>query len=199
MAAWACIQPPALDPAAAPRPGTPVAEDLSDLAVPPACGRIDRIEVWKHERILRAYCRSGGVVAMEIALGRNPEYRKLAVDDQRTPEGSYRVSEPPRASERFHLFIPLDYPARADAERALAEGRISLLDLARIDGAHDRGLPPPADTPLGGDIGLHGEGERWQGVSGVLDWTFGCVAVTDREIEFLAERVEPGVPVLIHP
>ena len=65
--------------------------------------------------------------------------------------------------------------------------------------AHERGLPPPQDTPLGGHIGLHGEGEAHAGDSARVDWTYGCVAVTDAEIERIAERVAVGTPVWIHP
>lgn len=136
---------------------------------------------------------------MVVALGRNRADDKQRMGDLRTPEGIYRVSEPPRDSDRFHRFVPLDYPSSDDARRGYAEGRLSRADLNRILRAHDAGLPPPQDTPLGGDIGLHGEGDRWQGASARLDWTFGCIAVSDAEIEFLADRLQPGVEVVIHP
>ena len=48
-------------------------------------------------------------------------------------------------------------------------------------------------------LALHGEGERWRGDSADLDWTYGCVALGDEEIDFLAERVEVGTPVDIVP
>jgi hypothetical protein len=86
-----------------------------------------------------------------------------------------------------------------DATAARADGRLSESDFERIAAAHRNRLPPPYDTPLGGDLGFHGEGERWKGDSPYLDWTYGCVAVADEEIEFLAARTEYGVPVWIHP
>jgi murein L,D-transpeptidase YafK len=135
---------------------------------------------------------------MTIAIGRGDPEAKERRGDERTPEGSYRVSAAPRAS-RFHRFLPIDYPSVADADTGLAAGRISAHDHRRILAAHDRGDPPPADTPLGGDLGLHGEGERWRGDSADLDWTYGCIALPDRDLDFLIERVEVGTPIAILP
>ena len=136
---------------------------------------------------------------MAVAIGRAQRDDKESAGDLRTPEGAYRVVEPPRASDRFHRFIPLDYPSPEDARRGYDEGRLSEGDLERILQAHQAGRLPPQDTPLGGEIGLHGEGDRWRGASARLDWTLGCIAVRDDEIDFLADRVMPGVAVVIHP
>lgn len=148
--------------------------------------------------MLRAFCAHGEIVEMTTALGREPIGHKRELGDLRTPEGLYRVAGPARESD-FRLFIPLDYPSRADADAALAARELSLDEYARIAAAHAAGEEPPADTSLGGAIGIHGEGRRWQGYTGRVDWTHGCVAVTDPEIEFLAERVETGTPVEILP
>jgi murein L,D-transpeptidase YafK len=156
-----------------------------------------RIEIHKAERRLRALCERGAVVEMTAAMGRDRGPKREA-GDLRTPEGSYRISGGPEAS-RFHAFVPIDYPSVADADRALAEGRIDPQQHARIVDAHARGDAPPPDTPLGGQIGIHGEGRRWAGDSADLDWTYGCVAVTDAELDFLIAHVEPGVPVEILP
>jgi murein L,D-transpeptidase YafK len=155
--------------------------------------------VRKAERSLSAHCAGGAVLTMTAAMGREPRGDKLASGDDRTPEGVYRIAGRARPS-RFHLFIPIDYPSAEDAAAALLEGRISARDHARILYAETFGKPPPDDTPLGSGLGLHGEGARWRGESAELDWTKGCVAVTDSEIEFLAERVEPGkTEVVIEP
>jgi murein L,D-transpeptidase YafK len=177
-------------PAPAPAPPTP--------PPPPPCERIVRIEVSKSQRLLRAWCARGAEVAMTAALGRDPVGPKREAGDVRTPEGHYRISGEPQPS-RFHAFVPIDYPSVADADLALAEGRIGLRDHRRIVRAHQRGVPPPGDTPLGGEIGLHGEGTRWAGDSEHLDWTLGCIAVTDDELDFLIARTGPGVPVDIVP
>lgn len=183
-----------------PPPPRPVARPVPAPVIPepPPCARISRIEVEKSARRLRAYCEFGAVVEMRAAVGRENEGTKLLSGDQRTPEGEYRVSEPARES-RFHLFLPIDYPSRADAQWGYVQGRISARDYRRIVAAHDLGLPPPGDTPLGGEIGLHGEGERWEGDTEHMDWTMGCIGLTDADIAFLAERSEVGTPVLILP
>jgi murein L,D-transpeptidase YafK len=160
--------------------------------------RVDGIEVSKSERRLRARCEGGAVVEMTVALGREPEGPKRDAGDWRTPEGTYRISEPPRSS-RYHRFIPIDYPSLEDARVALDEARISEEIYDRIVAAHDRGVSPPSDTPLGGELGLHGEGERWRGDSVDLDWTYGCLALTDADIDFLVERTEVGTPIVILP
>jgi hypothetical protein len=164
----------------------------------PACDRIVRIEVRKEARTLRAYCSQGDVVTMRVAIGREEVGAKSRSGDRRTPEGEYRVAGAARPG-RFHLFIPIDYPSVRDAEEALAGGLLSRPARDRIVEAHALGSEPPRDTALGGGLGFHGEGDRWRGVSGVLDWTDGCIAVSDAEIEFLAERVEPGAAVSILP
>lgn len=176
------------EPAALPEPAPP----------PPPCEKIFRIEIRKRARELVAYCEGGDSRRTTAAMGREPKGHKVAQGDLRTPEGRYRIVGPLERN-RFHGFIPIDYPSRADADAALADGRITRADHARIDDAHDRGVQPPADTPLGGDIGLHGEGTRWAGDSQHLDWTYGCVAVPDAELDFLAERIEVGTEVMILP
>lgn len=135
---------------------------------------------------------------MNVALGRDEVGHKFRAGDHRTPEGSYRISGAARES-RFYRFIPIDYPSEEDAKQGLASGRISTADYQRIRRAHERGETPPDDTAIGGNLGFHGEGKRWRGDSQDLDWTYGCIAMTDDEIDWITERVEPGVPVWIHP
>jgi lipoprotein-anchoring transpeptidase ErfK/SrfK len=188
-----------------PRPAEPPRADLPglldaeiSLADDPPCPRIAHIEVRKRERRLVARCNPGPAVVMKVALGREPVGAKTSRGDHRTPEGTYVVSGPAQ-STRFHRFIPIDYPSRRDADAALAAGAISATEHSRILArrAHDR--PPPQDTALGGGLGLHGEGPRWRGESAEVDWTFGCIAVRDHEIDFLAQRVKVGTPVWIVP
>ena len=152
----------------------------------------------KERRRLVAYCGGDVRVELPVALGRIPHGAKKRAEDRRTPEGVYRVVEPPRPS-RFHIFIPIDYPSVRDAERGLAAGEITPEIFERVKRAEQLGTLPPQDTILGGAIGLHGEGAKWQGESARSDWTLGCVALTDEHIEFIAERVSVGVEVRIEP
>src|SRR2546426_3669287 len=180
LLACACAPKPAALPALPPLPGPPAPFDLRARA---QCYRIVAIEVSKRERRLRAHCEGGGVVEMTVALGRQPTGPKRDAGDTHTPEGHYRISGSPRPS-RFHRFVPIDYPSMADAETARAEGRLSKADYRRIADAHARGDPPPADTALGGHLGFHGEGKRWRGDSRFLDWTYGCIALADADVDF---------------
>lgn len=184
----------------APRP-VPAAVEPPVVFSPqlPPCRRIERIEVSRAQRLLRATCEGGGRLELRVALGRDGEAPKSSEGDWRTPQGDYRVSGPPRRSRRYHLFIPIDYPSVADADAALVEGRLSPREYRRILVAHARGETPPADTALGGEIGFHGEGRRWRGDSEHLDWTYGCIAMSDTDIERLAATVEVGTPVAIGP
>jgi murein L,D-transpeptidase YafK len=165
---------------------------------PPPCEVIDWVEVYKSARQLVAHCEGGAVVRMTAAMGRVPRGHKQAKGDERTPEGRYRVVGP-RERSRFYGFVPIDYPSLADADAALADGRIGQADYSRIVRALALGRQPPADTPLGGEIGIHGEGQRWAGETRLLDWTYGCVAVTDADLDFLTQRLELGAIVDILP
>jgi murein L,D-transpeptidase YafK len=185
--ALACARPAPPPPAPAPAPIPP----------PAACQEVERLTVYKSERRLVAACRGGGERVFPVSLSREPVGAKRVQGDRRVPEGEYRVAGAARPS-RFHLFLPIDYPSPADAERALAEGRITRAERDAIARAHAAGALPPHDTALGGRLGIHGEGARWRGDLD-LDWTEGCVAVTDAAIDWLAVAAPPGTPVVILP
>lgn len=153
--------------------------------------------MYKSERRLVASCPGGAELAFPVSLSREPVGAKQTLGDQRVPEGDYRVAGPARPS-RFHLFLPIDYPSLEDAERALQAGRITRAQRDAIARAHAAGRLPPQNTALGGRLGIHGEGERWRGDLG-LDWTEGCIAVSDDVIEWLAVAAPSGTPVAILP
>jgi murein L,D-transpeptidase YafK len=162
------------------------------------CLRIVRLAIDKSERRLSATCGNGSVKKFRVALGQLPLGHKREMHDLRTPEGFYRIAEPPRGS-RFHVFMLLDYPSLSDADRALSNGDISPRTYLRIARAVARGELPPQDTLLGGMIGIHGEGSDHRGDSSRTDWTFGCIALSDADAEYLAFRVDVGTPVSIEP
>ncbi len=195
LGAAACAKPP---PATVPPPAPALVLEPPAPAPPPPCERITRVEIQKVARELVAHCEGGASLRMLAAMGREARGHKVGRGDLRTPEGLYRIAGPLERN-RFHGFIPIDYPSQVDADAALADGRITPGDHARITDAHARSVRPPADTPRGGDIGSHGEGPRWAGDSLHLDWTYGCVAVTDADLDTLASRLEVGVPVTILP
>jgi hypothetical protein len=189
LAAGACARPAPPPPAPAPAAEAP--------APPPPCERVERIVVRKSERALVAACTGGGELRLPVALARAAGPKRVR-GDHRMPEGDYRIAAPARPSARFHRFLPIDYPSPADAERGLADGRIGAAERDAIVRAHRAGRMPPQETPLGGHLGFHGEGRRWKG-SGALDWTEGCIALADADVERLGRLAPPGTPVRIEP
>lgn len=162
------------------------------------CTRIRWLEVRKSERSLRAWCADGATVDLHIALGPDARGPKRVRGDGRTPEGYYRVKGTAHRGE-YHRFVSIDYPSRVDAAEALARGTISEETFREIVAAHETNRLPPQDTILGGYLGIHGEGDLWRGSTARADWTQGCIAVTDAEIDFLAARLPPETPVVILP
>ncbi len=152
----------------------------------------------KATRTLRVLCRDGGERSWPVALGREPVGPKREAGDSRTPEGEYHLRGRGRDS-RFHLFIIMDYPSREDAAAGLRAGLISLRTYGRILEAHNHSVLPPQDTALGGILGLHGEGARWSGDSQYLNWTNGCIGMTDEQIDFLAVHAPAGTLITISP
>lgn len=106
-----------------------------------------------------------------VDLGRAPAGPKRIEGDGRTPEGTY-VIDRRNPDSRFHLSLGISYPSEDDRALAAAMGR-----------------------PPGGDIFIHGRNGR----GGRLDWTEGCIAVTDREMEEIYAMVRVGTPITIHP
>ena len=86
----------------------------------------------------------------------------------------------------------MTYPNADDATRALEEGQIDEATYRRIVRAQERGICPPWDTPLGGEIYIHGRGSS-------SDWTLGCVALDDAGMKRLYDAVQIGTPVAVKP
>lgn len=149
-----------------------------------------RIVVEKGARRLTVLSGERALVRWRVGLG-GPAGDKVREGDRATPEGTYRVVTRNERS-RFHLFLGLSYPDTAAAERGLAAGQITEAQARAIRRATAQGTVPPWNTPLGGAIGLHGGG-------GGTDWTLGCIAVEDVQIEELWEAAPLGTPVIIFP
>jgi murein L,D-transpeptidase YafK len=145
-----------------------------------------------------AVMRGQEVLALfeNIAIGSNGTTRQKRVADERTPLGDYRISEI-RPSNRFHLFLGLDYPSMEDARRALDENRIDESEFERIRRPLQRGEGPPQDTSLGGNLGFHGIGKGNPEIHASFNWTNGCIALTNEQVEALADLVAVGTPVRI--
>ena len=131
-----------------------------------------------------------------IAIGSNGPSLARRVSDQTTPLGEFRISGiNPRS--RFHLFMAIDYPTMEHARSALADGRISPDEYMAVSNAWLGGEPPPQDTRLGGYLGIHGVGDGNTGIHGLVNWTDGCIAVTNEQMDELASWVGVGTRVSI--
>ncbi|MDX1654943.1 MAG: L,D-transpeptidase [Candidatus Competibacteraceae bacterium] len=131
-----------------------------------------------------------------IAMGASGAGIKQRQGDSKTPLGSFRVTEV-RPSQRFRTFVGLDYPNQEYARQALEEGRISDRDYLAIVQALEEGRSPPADTPLGGLIGIHGVGGGSLWVHANFNWTEGCIALDNSQIDRLSQWVREGTRVEI--
>ena len=131
-----------------------------------------------------------------IAVGRGGVAKVRYEGDGRTPLGTYHIAWVNRNS-RFHLFFGLDYPRDTQAELALQHNRIRPSTYAMIRRAHHAGRLPPQDTRLGGYIGIHGIGHANPMIQRLADWTEGCIALDNRQIDSLARWVSIGTRVVI--
>ena len=133
--------------------------------------RADAIHVHKAARRMDLL-RDGKVIrSYRIRLGDAPAGPKRQQGDERTPEGDYRISHR-NAASRFHLSLRVSYPNAEDLRQARAHG-----------------------VDPGGDIMIHGGTPPGD----ARDWTDGCVAVTNAEIEEIWRLVPLGTPVRIDP
>jgi murein L,D-transpeptidase YafK len=148
-----------------------------------------RIRVSKSGRRLELYSDGRVVRTYRVALGKNPSDDKERQGDYRTPEGEFYVCVK-NAASKFYLSLGLSYPNREDAERGLRDRLITRGQYARIVEALGKGLRPPWDTALGGEIFIHGGGSA-------SDWTWGCVALDDADVKELFDAVPKGTKVVI--
>lgn len=149
-----------------------------------------RLSVLKNGITLRSF---------KVALGSGGRKGKIREGDRKTPKGQYRITKV-RDSDSFHLFIQLNYPNMDDAKRALKDGLITRRQFQRILEAHVYGDAPPQNTALGGNIGIHGIGHETKDkleIHEFADWTKGCIAMRNSEIEQLMHYIDVGTPVTI--
>jgi murein L,D-transpeptidase YafK len=129
-----------------------------------------------------------------IAIGRYGTTRLKHRGDNQTPLGSYHVAwMEPRS--HFHFFIGLDYPTPAQARAAADLGLIKPEVRRSIDRAFAQGRVPPQNTPLGGMIGIHGLGPGDPKIHSLYNWTRGCVALTNRQVDVLLPWIRIGTRV----
>jgi len=130
------------------------------------------------------------------AFGRGGIAKIHVQGDGRTPLGVFHVAWIDRQSP-FHLFFGLNYPTLKQARVGFQQGILDKQALKRIEQANTIGSLPPQDTALGGYIGIHGLGNGSLWVHQRFNWTEGCVALTNAQIEKLSQWLEIGTRVVI--
>jgi murein L,D-transpeptidase YafK len=163
-----------------------------------SAGESLRIVVWKARHKLVVTSGTSVVRTYHVSLGISPIGPKRVRGDGKTPVGVYAVYAK-RPSDRFRWFLALNYPAKEDADRAFAANRISADMWADIWIADKMGQAPPWNTPLGAFVGIHGTGAggRTAKLRLVSDWTDGCIALSDRDIDELNDMIPIGTVVEI--
>ena len=133
---------------------------------------VTSIQVHKAERKMYLLHNSKVLEEYNIHLGGNPIGKKHFEGDGKTPEGVYYISHR-NPNSTYHLSLGISYPNDEDRANAAAMGK-----------------------PPGGDIFIHG-GPPYKATK--QDWTAGCIAVTDKQIEEIYSMVRPGTPIIILP
>lgn len=140
--------------------------------------KIDKIVVLKSKKNLLIYAQNQVVKTYKIALGRQPVGKKEIEGDKKTPEGNYTIwKKGPHA--KYHKYLFISYPNKSD-----------------ILNAHKKNKEP------GGLIYIHGLNKRYAQLGRLhtlKDWTLGCIAVTNDEIDELYKLIKVGTKIEIKP
>lgn len=140
--------------------------------------KIDKIIVYKSKRKLLAYSNDELLKTYKIALGRQPIGAKQFQGDHKTPEGIYYINDK-NPNSVCHKNVGISYPNKKD-----------------IDNAKELGKPTGGDIKIHGLLnkkGYIGKFHRW------TDWTNGCIAVTNIEMEELYNAIKIGAQIEIKP
>jgi murein L,D-transpeptidase YafK len=135
-------------------------------------------------------------VFKNIAIGQAGTTLSKQQGDDKTQLGNYRIAWVNNKS-RFRTFYGFNYPSVEDADRALAEGRTTRTIANQIKAAHKQHKTPSQYTGLGGMLGIHGLGRADPDVHERVNWTHGCIALTNQQIDRLGRWLTIGTVVLI--
>jgi murein L,D-transpeptidase YafK len=138
----------------------------------------DRIVILKSKRTMYLYQGDKLLKTYKVALGGNPVGPKSRQGDHKTPEGTYRI-DAKNSKSQFHLSLHVSYPNEKDRANAKKIG-----------------------VSPGGDIMIHGLADKYAYIGKAqasYDWTDGCIAVSNSEIEEIWKLVAVGTPVEIRP
>lgn len=134
--------------------------------------QVTRVLVYKQSRRMYLLHDTRILKSYNIGLGWSPVGDKQVEGDGKTPEGHYLIDRR-NPDSRYHLSIGISYPDARDMAEAKALGKAP-----------------------GGDIFIHGQGKLLDQL--LPDWTYGCIAVTNKEIEEIYAMVRDGTPISIY-
>jgi hypothetical protein len=140
-----------------------------------------------------ALCGAGGALEKNFrtGLGFAPVGTKEKEGDGKTPEGVFYVATLLPASSYHRAFL-FSYPTKDDAARGFASGLVTGAERDQIVQAQDACQAPPQTTALGGSIEIHGEGSS-------KDWTVGCVALENADVDRLWSEMGVGDTIVVVP
>jgi murein L,D-transpeptidase YafK len=183
-----------------PLPDSPAASTAAFLEMLSSLEGNPSVVIWKSQYSLTLYKGSAPVKTYRAVFGKGySDGDKERSGDRRTPEGEFFVCGK-NDSKRFHKFLGLSYPSVKHADQGLRKGFISAREFEEIRQANAERRQPPWESRLGGAIGIHGRIS-----ADVFDqlnrqnWTDGCIALTNRDIDELFSVVQVGTPVTILP
>jgi len=139
---------------------------------------VNKVVVYKAKRQMQLLSGDEVIKTYSISLGDNPIGHKVEEGDERTPEGDY-VIDYRNPQSHYHLSFHISYPNEKDKENA-----------------RKLGVSP------GGSIMIHGSPNKFQWSEAVLknvDWTDGCIAITNKEIDEFGKLVKNGTPISLYP
>jgi len=145
---------------------------------PSASAKVDHVLVLKQKRILQLLHGHNVVKEYKVALGSSPTGPKTQQGDHKTPEGDY-VLDSRNLHSQYYKSIHISYPTMEQRSAARKRG-----------------------VSAGGDVFVHGLPNSYHGpqaANPLYDWTDGCIAVTDREMDEIWNVVADGTPIEIRP
>ncbi|MEA4999412.1 MAG: L,D-transpeptidase family protein [Candidatus Limiplasma sp.] len=136
-----------------------------------------RVVIEKSLRQLTLWDGEQALLRTRVALGRNPVGGKQREGDLRTPEGLYQICLA-KEQGKYGKSLGLNYPNAEDAHRGFQSGQIDQTTLQAVVDAVAAGRRPPWGTPLGGEVYLHAGDVQ-------ADWTAGCIALAQEDMDVL--------------
>ncbi len=160
-----------------------------------------RIVVQKSKNVLTLYKGMTPVKSYWAVFGKGYNAGdKRERGDKRTPEGEFYICSL-NHSERFYKFMGISYPGISQAKTGLQRGVITESEYREIERAIQERRQPPWDTELGGAVGIHGRllDAAIKRTPNLLNWTDGCIALDNADVDEIFSVVSIGTPVTILP